>query len=110
MVATAQPQPIGQLSPAGGRRRNRRALHPLPMRKSAHRNQTSFVCFALFAISEDYERMGRESMPILAQSGFQFTNEREYYNSDHAFIAGKKAAEQVMVLREEPDTMMLTAK
>jgi hypothetical protein len=64
MVATAQPQPIGQLSPAGGRRRNRRALHPLPMRKSAHRNQTSFVCFALLAISEDYERMRRESMPI----------------------------------------------
>jgi UDP-galactopyranose mutase len=36
--------------------------------------------------------------------------EWEYYNSDHAFIAGKKAAEQVMEPREEPDAMMLTAQ
>ncbi len=35
--------------------------------------------------------------------------EWEYYNSDHAFIAGKKAAEQVKELRDEPDTMMLSA-
>jgi UDP-galactopyranose mutase len=36
--------------------------------------------------------------------------EWEYYNSDHAFVAGKRAAEQVKELREEPNTMMLTAE
>jgi UDP-galactopyranose mutase len=40
--------------------------------------------------------------------------EWEYYNSDHAFIAGKKAAEQVTGLRQgevkEPARMSLTAK
>jgi UDP-galactopyranose mutase len=40
--------------------------------------------------------------------------EWEYYNSDHAFIAGKKAAEQVSELRQgelvEPAGMSLTAK
>jgi hypothetical protein len=35
-----------------------------PCASNAHRKQTSFACFALFAISEDYERMGRESMLI----------------------------------------------
>ncbi|MGH7509152.1 MAG: protoporphyrinogen/coproporphyrinogen oxidase [Gemmatimonadales bacterium] len=33
--------------------------------------------------------------------------EWEYYNSDHAFIAGKKAAEQVGELREQPDSEAL---
>jgi UDP-galactopyranose mutase len=36
--------------------------------------------------------------------------EWEYYNSDHAFIAGKKAADQVKQLREEPDTMAVTVE
>ncbi|HEU5304166.1 MAG TPA: FAD-dependent oxidoreductase, partial [Gemmatimonadales bacterium] len=40
--------------------------------------------------------------------------EWEYYNSDHAFIAGKKAAEQVAELREQeqesPATLSLTAE
>jgi UDP-galactopyranose mutase len=41
--------------------------------------------------------------------------EWEYYNSDHAFVAGKKAAEQVSELRQsgrlaEPATLSLSAK
>ena len=40
--------------------------------------------------------------------------EWEYYNSDHAFSAGKKAAEQVMELREQtkqsPETLSVTAE
>jgi protoporphyrinogen oxidase len=43
-------------------------------------------------------------------------SEWEYYNSDHAFIAGKKAAEQVAELRRQQQfvsrssAMSLTAK
>jgi UDP-galactopyranose mutase len=36
--------------------------------------------------------------------------EWEYYNSDHAFLAGKKAAEQVKELRPEPAAVMQTAE
>jgi hypothetical protein len=32
--------------------------------------------------------------------------EWEYYNSDHAFVAGKKAAEQVKELRGSADEAM----
>ena len=32
--------------------------------------------------------------------------EWEYYNSDHAFVAGKKAAEQVAALRGSSDEVM----